>query len=136
MMIYLTMIGSQTTLMRPEPNRYTRTLKQIVGGLEKMKPKIKMVWRAMMSKKRNLAITPVERVLRRQKYFELLRNRGRMQPPSPEAALMRQNLGKMYHVVGVLRGGPISGLPIEVNSGIAIISFDHLGLHLSENEHL
>jgi hypothetical protein len=36
----------------------------------------------------------------------------------------------------VLRGGPISGLPIEVNSGIAILSFDHLGLHLSENEHL
>jgi hypothetical protein len=35
----------------------------------------------------------------------------------------------------VQRGGPISGLPIEENSGIAILYFDHLGLHLSENEH-
>jgi len=65
-----------------------------------------------------LANTPIERVMEITDFFSVPENRGKIQLPSPESAYIWQNLGRMYNVVDVLRGGPISELPIEENPKI------------------
>jgi len=90
----------------------------------------------MKTEKKIIANTPMERVMEITEFFSVPENRGKMQLPIPESAYMWQNLGRMYNVADILRGGPISDLPIEENPEIGKISYDHDGEQVTVDEHL
>jgi hypothetical protein len=83
-----------------------------------------------------LANTPIERVVEIQKFFSVTENRIKFQFPIPQTAYMWQNMGRMYNTVDVLRGGPISDLPLDYDPRIGKVTFEKGGKTETVNEHL
>lgn len=82
------------------------------------------------------ALTPIDRVVAIQGYFSVPEHRGNFQFPIPESAYMWQNIGRMYHSVDVLRGGPIADLPLALDDSIGHIAFDRGEKSETVNSHL
>lgn len=70
------------------------------------------------------AATPIDRVVEIQRYFNAPENQGNFQFPIPESAYTWQNVGRLFHTVDVLRGGPVAELPLALDESIGRIAFE------------
>jgi len=83
-----------------------------------------------------LADTSMEQVKAIQEFFSTPENRLKFQFPIPESRYMWQNIGRIFNTVDVLRGGPVSELPLNINTSIGDIAFVKDDKTETVNEHL